>query len=88
MKLSELIAHLQKAEDRCFGDDPEVRLAFEQSCYDEGGFQWESSERITDIRLAADWPLPGTSVIVPHEEAPMKVVIFYDIIRPGDSSNA
>jgi hypothetical protein len=39
---------------------------------------WESTEGISDVRMASEWPLPGESMIVHEGEKPSKVIIFYD----------
>jgi hypothetical protein len=40
--------------------------------------QWDSTEGISDVRVASEWPLPGASVLVDEHEKPSKVIIFYD----------
>lgn len=81
MKLSELIAFCIAAQDiakESHGNaDPEVALCFESSVYNEG-FDWKSTEGISDIRLVSDWALPGESVITNETEKSVKFVIFYD----------
>ncbi len=76
MKLSQLIQMLQHAQSIAT-DDPEVVLCFEPGVMEEG-FSWEGTEGISDVRLAADWPLPGKSLAVAEHEQPSKVIIFYD----------
>lgn len=76
MKLSELIQAL-RAADLTIQDDPEVVLCFEPGVMEEG-FSWTSTEGISDVRVAPEWPLPGTSMLVEEYEKPAKVIIFYD----------
>ena len=77
MKLSELISALQKAYVSAPNEDPEVALCFEPGAL-EDGFEWKSTEGISDVRVVPEWPLPGTSVLVEEHEKPSKVIIFYD----------
>jgi hypothetical protein len=85
MKLSELIHVLNKANVTVGGEDPEVALCFEPSTLEEG-FDWTSTEGISDVRLVSDWPLPGKSLVVEEHEKPSKLVIFYDNHFNLDSS--
>lgn len=59
------------------GEDAEVLLAFEEAVMDEG-FDQDSTEGISDVRLLEDWPLPGRSLCFQEGEKGHKVVIFYD----------
>ena len=85
MKLNKLVDALLMAQASTANEDPEVVLCFEPSTLDEG-FNWSSTEGISDIRLVSDWPLPGESVIVCEHEKPSKLVIFYDNHFNLDSS--
>jgi Pyruvate/2-oxoacid:ferredoxin oxidoreductase gamma subunit len=76
MKLSQLIQALRDA-DRAVEDDPDVVLCFEPGAMEEG-FSWASTEGISDVRVTAEWPLPGESMLIKEHEKPSKVVIFYD----------
>jgi hypothetical protein len=84
MKLSELIQALRDADLTVEGD-PDVVLCFEPGAMEEG-FSWASTEGISDVRVAAEWPLPGESMLVKEHEKPSKVVIFYDNHFNLDSS--
>ena len=77
MKLSELIQALRDADLAIKDEDPEVVLCFEPGAL-EDGFEWKSTEGISDVRVVPEWPLPGTSVLVEEHEKPSKVIIFYD----------
>ena len=77
MKLSELIQALRDADLTIKDEDPEVVLCFEPGSLEEG-FSWEGTEGISDVRVAPEWPLPGTSMLVDEHEKPSKVIIFYD----------
>ena len=76
MKLSQLITALTAAQRNADGLDPEVVLCFEP-CVLEEGFDWESTEGISDVRMASEWPLPGESMIALEGEKSSKVTIFY-----------
>lgn len=60
----------------------EVVLSFESDTL-EGAFDFKTLEGITDVRVMSDWPLPGTSLVVPHETNDKLVVIYY-----GDRDDA
>lgn len=75
MKLTELYTILGQALVTC-PKDPEVVLAFESDTL-EGAFDLSRLESIKDIRVMDDWPLPGTSLIVPHETHDKLIVFFY-----------
>jgi len=77
MKLSELIQALRDADRAIKDEDPDVVLCFEPGAM-EAGFSWDSTEGISDVRVAPEWPLPGASVLVDEHEKPSKVIIFYD----------
>jgi hypothetical protein len=77
MKLNKLVDALLMAQSSTANEDPEVVLCFEPSALEEG-FDWESTEGISDVRMASEWPLPGESMIVHEGEKPSKVIIFYD----------
>ena len=85
MKLSTLIQALRDADLAIKDGDPDVVLCFEPSTMEEG-FSWEATEGISDIRVASEWPLPGTSVLVEEHEKPAKVILFYDNHFNLDSS--
>lgn len=86
MKLSNLLLVLNAAKLSCMPEeDPEVVLCFEPSVFDEG-FDWRSTEGISDVRMVHDWPLPGNSVVTHEGERPSRVVIFYDNHFNLDSS--
>jgi hypothetical protein len=76
MKLKELLELLNKAQSQT-GPDVEVLLSFEEAALVEG-YDANSTEGISDIRLVDDWPLPGKSLCTYEGEKPQKVVIFYD----------
>ena len=84
MKISQLIETLQRAY-LINHEDMEVVLAFEETAIEEG-FDWKHVEGITDVRMTADWPLPGKSLLNSENEIGNKVVIFYDLIKNLDSS--
>lgn len=77
MKLSELREALRAADLEIKDEDPEVVLCFEPGVMEEG-FSWTSTEGISDVRVAPQWPLPGESMLVKEYEKPAKVIIFYD----------
>jgi hypothetical protein len=77
MKLSELRQALREADLAIRDEDPEVVLCFEPGAMEEG-FSWDCTEGISDVRVAPQWPLPGTSMLVDEFERPAKVIIFYD----------
>jgi Pyruvate/2-oxoacid:ferredoxin oxidoreductase gamma subunit len=85
MKLSQLMQALSQASSIVQGEDPDVVLCFEPATMEEG-FSWESTEGISDVRVAPQWPLPGKSLIVTEHEKPSKVIIFYDNHFNLDSS--
>lgn len=87
MKLSELIHALNKANVAVDGEDPEVVLCFEPGVM-EDGFSWDSTEGISDVRVAPEWPLPGESMLVEEHEKPVQVIIFYDNHFNLDSSES
>ena len=76
MILKELLELLNKAHAEA-GPDAEVLLCFEEMAIDEG-YDEDSTEGVSDIRLVDDWPLPGKSLSVYEGEKKQKVVIFYD----------
>lgn len=76
MKLSELIDALAKC-DESSTENPEVLLCYEDLSPHHEGFSFCHTEEVSDVRIVEDWPLPGTSVITPENEKPVKVVIFY-----------
>jgi hypothetical protein len=84
MKLSELLQFLNKAQ-AVAGPDIEVLLCFEQGAMEEG-YDEKNTERVSDIRLVTDWPLPGSSLVTYEGEKPQKLVIFYDNSYKFDSS--
>jgi len=85
MKLSELREALRAADLVIKDEDPDVVLCFEPSAMEEG-FSWESTEGISDVRVASEWPIPGESMLVKEYEKPSKVIIFYDNHFNLDSS--
>jgi hypothetical protein len=85
MKLSTLIQALRDAGLAIKDADPDVVLCFEPTAMEEG-FNWDSTEGISDVRVASEWPLPGTSVLVEEHEKPAKVILFYDNHFNLDSS--
>ena len=85
MKLSKLFHALSQAKVAVGDEDPEVVLCFEPGAM-EGGFSWESTEGISDVRVAPAWPMPGESMLVDEYEKPSKVIIFYDNHFNLDSS--
>jgi hypothetical protein len=88
MKLSQLIKALTYGQESIYhgsSADPEVVLCFEPGAMEEG-FNWASTEGISDVRMAPEWPLPGTSLTVVENEKPSKVIIFYDTHSNLDSS--
>jgi hypothetical protein len=76
MNLKALIDTLNKARIEA-GDEAEVFLCFEEAALDEG-YDENSTEGISDIRLLEDWPLPGKSLCFSEGDKAQKVVIFYD----------
>jgi hypothetical protein len=76
MQLKVLIDILNKARVEA-GDEAEVFLCFEETALDEG-YDEDSTEGISDVRLLEDWPLPGKSLCFSEGEKAQKVVIFYD----------
>lgn len=76
MQLKPLIELLNKALAEA-GPDSEVLLCFEEAAIDEG-YDENSTEGISDIRLVEDWPLPGRSLTTYEGEKRQKVIIFYD----------
>jgi len=85
MKLSELREALRAADLAIRDEDPDVVLCFEPGAMEEG-FSWESTEGISDVRVASEWPIPGESMLVKEYEKPSKVIIFYDNHFNLDSS--
>jgi hypothetical protein len=75
MKLSELQLILEQAAI-CCSSDAEIVLSFEQDTL-EDAFSLSRLESIRDIRVMDDWPLPGTSLMVPYEPKDKLVVLFY-----------
>lgn len=86
MNLLELRELLDKAGAK-YGFDLPILLAFEPGAM-EDGFNEESTEAISDVRVIDDWPLPGTSLVTHEGEKPKKLVIFYDNATKLDSSIA
>jgi len=56
--------------------DGEVQLCWEEGCFLEG-YSSDHLEPINDARIVPDWPLPGCSLLFPHEEIEQKFVLFY-----------
>ena len=56
--------------------DAEVMLCWEEGVFLEG-YDPEHEEPVNDARVVPDWPLPGCSLIYPHEEMAQKFVLFY-----------
>ena len=84
MILSELRELLNKAEAQ-YGPDLPILLAYEPGAM-EDGFDEDSTESISDVRVIEDWPLPGSSLVTYEGEKPKKLVLFYDNHYKMDSS--
>lgn len=79
MKVAEFIRALARAQAEV-GPEAEVSLIHEFIVMKEG-YSRQNLVSVSDIRVANDWPLPGSSMI--HEEpAHLKkkeVIIFFDL---------
>lgn len=56
--------------------DGDVLLCWEEDVLAEG-FQRKLSEIPTDARIVPDWPLPGKSILFPHEDPDHNLVLLY-----------
>lgn len=76
MKVSEL--KLAAEEFLLEHGDQEVKLLWEEGVINEG-FDPQYYELPTDVRVVADWPLPGKSMITKNEGSEMSFdfVIMY-----------
>jgi len=65
--------------------DGEVQLCWEEGCFMEG-YSSDHLEPVNDARIVPDWPLPGCSLLFPHEEIEQKLVLFYGEPSPLKTS--